>query len=266
LRKSVLGDESAVLRRNRARSAAGPDRDQHSDPKAYVFSMPAIRPAKLFKYGALGAVVGIIAINALYLQPVRHPAPFFAKKIKPESSTKPSRAKQQAFKSSMPARNGDGKRQKKLAQTTDASLKSRSASHTLAVPPLRTATFERLFEGEKTPTGATRHPGPARDLIGALIKGKQGPVPRPPGNIPARSYKARDAGLTSLAGQSKDRIAAVQKALVKLGYPLEIDGIAGPATRAALVDFQHTNRLSSTGPARKRTLQVLAARARVRIP
>ncbi|MCC2097800.1 MAG: peptidoglycan-binding protein [Hyphomicrobiales bacterium] len=111
-----------------------------------------------------------------------------------------------------------------------------------------------------------RQPGPARDLIGSLIRGEKYSTPRPPRDIPARN-RSEPGNLRSAATvKDKQRIVSMQRALVKLGYPLTVDGIAGPATKAALEKFQRNNRLPASGRPGGRTLQVLASRARVPIP
>ncbi|MGE3247475.1 MAG: peptidoglycan-binding domain-containing protein [Beijerinckiaceae bacterium] len=96
-------------------------------------------------------------------------------------------------------------------------------------------------------------PGPARDLIGSLIRGE--PAPRPPGRIPDKT-----------PALSKPRIEAAQRALVKLGHRLDVDGLTGPATLAAVEAFQSAHRLPATGTLDARTINALATKSRIRIP
>lgn len=56
---------------------------------------------------------------------------------------------------------------------------------------------------------------------------------------------------------SNGQLRAVQTALNKEGYKLEVDGKMGKNTRAALVKFQKANKLPSTGKADGATLKKL---------
>ncbi len=52
---------------------------------------------------------------------------------------------------------------------------------------------------------------------------------------------------------------ALQRQLSALGYPVAIDGIYGPRTRAAVTAFQRDHRLATDGVAGPRTWQALRA-------
>jgi hypothetical protein len=80
-----------------------------------------------------------------------------------------------------------------------------------------------------------------RDLIGALIK-------------------------TEAMPDYSDRVAAAQKALMKVGYVLRPDGHMGTGTRKALEQFQRERSLTVTGELDARTLRELQAQSRVSIP
>ena len=54
-----------------------------------------------------------------------------------------------------------------------------------------------------------------------------------------------------------NQTAAVQRALNAKGYRVAVDGKSGPATRAALRDFQAREGLKRTGAADSRTLRAL---------
>jgi hypothetical protein len=79
------------------------------------------------------------------------------------------------------------------------------------------------------------------------------PVPnaRPPSDPAKRSSLAPAKG-TEIAvateGASAGTIKAIQRELKDRGYgPLEADGAAGPATRAAIASFEEANQLPATG-------------------
>ncbi|TDT94933.1 putative chitinase [Azorhizobium sp. AG788] len=62
------------------------------------------------------------------------------------------------------------------------------------------------------------------------------------------------------AGAADDAIADLQESLNTLGYGLKVDGRQGPATTAAIRDFQSRNNLTADGIAGPVTLAALAAR------
>lgn len=84
-------------------------------------------------------------------------------------------------------------------------------------------------------------PEQRRDLIGALIK-------------------------TEAMPEFSDRVAAAQKALMKVGYVLRSDGYMGTGTRKALEQFQRERNLAVTGELDPRTLRDLQTQSRVSIP
>ena len=85
-----------------------------------------------------------------------------------------------------------------------------------------------------------------------LIRGEL--PPRPPAPVPGVDVAERE------------RVAAIQRALVKLGHPLAVDGIAGPATRRAIEEFERAHNLPVTGEPAARTVRVISRRAAIEIP
>jgi peptidoglycan hydrolase-like protein with peptidoglycan-binding domain len=58
---------------------------------------------------------------------------------------------------------------------------------------------------------------------------------------------------------SSEQIRKVQRALVQQGYDIEVDGIWGPNTRHAVVEFQQHNRLQATGQLDQKTFASLTS-------
>jgi peptidoglycan hydrolase-like protein with peptidoglycan-binding domain len=58
-------------------------------------------------------------------------------------------------------------------------------------------------------------------------------------------------------GQQGTRVAALQVALVNVGYVIPVDGRYGPLTEAAVVDFQLLNGIDPIGIAGPRTRAAL---------
>lgn len=288
MRESILSDGINVSKRKRKEQLQDKVNGGESVPRRF-FEGLRTRPGRTLFLGIFAIAGCGIFVNALFLQSERHPAPFFAKTIVP---AKPSRAadvqKQTAKYRSSSERTAVARSNhaKKIA-----SIEALVKTHESILPPAGNAvapydggkhaspvnSVKRIgpekngrFDRNDTERGSRRAPGPAHDLIGSIIRKEKTAVrPRPPADIPGqRSIKGRTQS-TILGGEAsaaKKRIEAMQRALVKLGYPISVDGISGPATQAALQHFQRRNRLPLTQNAQGRTLQVLASRARVAIP
>ncbi len=202
------------------------------------------------------AMAGILA-NALLLQRTRHPAPLLGQ---PASAQKPA-----------PAR---------------ASVRPQRPEPAPAAAPDPSPARERASADrpviETAPAPKPRQPAPAAqaaakpsDPIGQLLRGSK-PEPRPaalPERKPAAPAARRPAapvetrptarverrpaspGLTRPAASSKPRpapepsraVAAAQRALVKLGFVLEADGVAGATTRKAIERYERDRGLPARG-------------------
>lgn len=83
--------------------------------------------------------------------------------------------------------------------------------------------------------------------------------------IPHPSPAPRDVSLAdktgsvnASGGEPAEDVAEIQGALVRLGYPgIDIDGVLGAKTRAAIRDFQEMNRLEANGKANAVLLKAL---------
>ncbi|AWN48816.1 peptidoglycan-binding protein [Methylobacterium terrae] len=220
----------------------------------------------------LGAVAAVAA-NALSFQTGRHPAPLFAK-ASPEKGTA---EKGLAGKGPQPAA-------ETAAATAPATNIRADAARGPGDAPSRAAKPDgigALIHGDDPATAALdRRAGPSKAAKAVPAKdasGRDAPVreaaprdhagkaaPHPP----VREAKAAEPKATALhaaapaSGPKPDKsVAYAQRALIKLGYgPLDVDGIAGPTTRAALARFERERRLPGASVAR-RTLQELEARS-----
>jgi peptidoglycan hydrolase-like protein with peptidoglycan-binding domain len=59
-------------------------------------------------------------------------------------------------------------------------------------------------------------------------------------------------------GSKVDEVDALQRTLVKLGHHIDVDGIFGAKTEAAVIAFQKTNNLTADGDVGKNTWAALA--------
>ncbi len=96
------------------------------------------------------------------------------------------------------------------------------------------------------PAAAAQKPA-GRDQIGDLL----------------RTGEATGAGgRAAPAADPQRKVAAAQRALVRLGYgPLSTDGVMGAATRGAIERFERDRRIAATGELGPRTVRELAAAA-----
>ncbi len=214
-------------------------------------------------FGGLGATT---VVNALALQTSRHPAPLFAD----VTDTRPTRtAAQPGGARLVPPKQAEGFRGQPpragLAavetETGDPFILdlqnelARRGLYTGAIDGRTGAKTEaaiRLYE-KKTGLPVTGQPSPLilRKLATSQVAAADSGLDQDPlrGVIQESTPKAPD---------ETARIIRVQQALNALGLgPLEEDGVAGPATRAAIERFERDRKLEPTGEATGRTLRAL---------
>jgi hypothetical protein len=218
------------------------------------------RMAKIGRYGtpffAVTALVGLlaaIAVNAMFMQHDRHPAPLFGSTVKIEPPRPAPRPQLGALLAD------------KLPSRTAGPV-SASAGALSAPPVVRDLDDE---PAAAPPMAAPPSAGPKKshDAIGALISGKSAAAPA--AKVAAAAPKAQAAAPKSAASAprtaaepppSKSLLSA-QRALHKLGAPVAADGHNGAATRKALETFQRDNHLPVTGELTAQTRKALAARS-----
>jgi hypothetical protein len=220
-----------------------------------------LSPGRTFAGAAAAALLTGIVLNATMFQTSRHPAPLFggAREIvmpqRPIEILSPQAAAPAAIpaptsvpvaRQAEPASSASAPQSmlQLLQQAGAAPAPAASAPAPVATPAPRVA-----VHAAEAPRAAAQPPAAApaakKDQIAALLH------PEP----------AAEA-----AAQSSPRIAAVQKALKKVGYVLRPDGVLHPSTRQAIELFERENKLPVTGELNARTLRELAAQSGVAIP
>lgn len=206
------------------------------------------RPLDVAAGAVLSATALGVVINALYLQPGPHPAPFFAVRPAAVAATAPG-AKPRVVDAAKPVaaprarpdivadvqrelqRRGfyDGQVDGVVGSKTDAAL--RDFEQQAGLKPTGEPTEELLRQlGQSNLKAPPAAPAVRRDPLGDLI-----------------------------APPSK-RVVAVQRALSDFGYAqLKPTGTVGPDTRAAIERFERERRLPVTGTVTDRLMRELAA-------
>jgi hypothetical protein len=165
------------------------------------------------------ATAAAILVNALLWQKARHPAPLFARAV-PAAGKKPAASQAPA------------------PRTAPAIASSETAGKTSEAPDGQNAPTDKPQAGsgagaqaKASVSGSSARP---RDPIAQLLQGGQEPAARP-ASAPAKPSAASKSVLTA------------QRALVKLGFVLQADGVAGQATRQAIERYQKDHGLPADG-------------------
>ena len=194
------------------------------------FGLLMQRPMRNLAFVVSAGILVGIGVNATMLQTARHPAPLF--KL-PEAAPAPQKS---AAAAPMPA-------PRPVAFAAPAPAPAPAAAP-LAAPapaaapiarpvPQRSAAAPARAESEIAP--------PRRDAIAALLRGAEPAGPSP-------------------------RVAAVQRALQKVGYVISPNGVFGASTRQAIERYERDHNLPVTGEAAGRTMRQLGADSGVAIP
>lgn len=99
-----------------------------------------------------------------------------------------------------------------------------------------------------------------------LAPAKVGVLRGPTDAIAALLQPSAAANSAPAAPKADANVAFVQRALAKLGYPVQVDGIFGRSTRLAIARFQHSEKLAQTGDVSLKLQERLAARTGLRLP
>jgi hypothetical protein len=115
---------------------------------------------------------------------------------------------------------------------------------------------------------------PQRPLERVMAPQSPNAIPVPPASTgPRGADTAKDqigallsGGVQSTSSEATPRIAAAQKALVKLGYVVKSDGLMGAGTRKAIEMFEQSRKLPVTGELSPRVMRELSALSGVPVP
>jgi len=234
------------------------------------------------------AAAMIIIVNALWLQPGRHPAPIFAPRpvavpaVAPPPAVAPAPAPAPAAAvvpapAPAPAARSRGEiitdLQRELARKgfydgavdgiwgakTDTALRDFAQAVGARFAPEASEEVLRLVTSSTVTAGVpgSRREAPRHDPIATLLAPRQEAAPpappAPPAPVPPREIPAAQPA------PGAKRLVAVQRALSEFGYgQIRPTGTMGPETQAAIERFERDRKLPVTGQLSERLLRELA--------
>jgi hypothetical protein len=171
--------------------------------------------------GFFVATTTAILLNALVWQRTQHPAPFFARAVPAAPAKAPMIAEMSAVPASRP------QPAVKPVQEHDKPVEK---------PPLEIPASEH-------PRQTRVNSSPPHDVISKLLKTPPAPPARP----------------TIEASASRKLVLAAQRALVKLGFVLNPDGVVGATTRQAIERYERDHGLPVDGDLTPALMRKLSA-------
>jgi hypothetical protein len=184
----------------------------------------------------LVGIAAAIAVNALELQTSRHPAPFFRHATTLPQQPAPAPQAPQTVPQTMA-------RTARPAVAIAPAPAPEPAATSAPVDPLG----QFLRQNDQTPprhrAAITAEPPVRPDRISQILQEDTGAAPKP-----------------------NRTVLAVQRALVKLGYVLQADGLDGEATHRAIVQYEGDHHLPTRGELSPKLLRQLSAEAGIAIP
>src|ERR1700730_11559045 len=185
----------------------------------------SILPARFFV-----ATAAAILLNALVWQRTRHPAPLFARAAPVAPAKEPTIGGMSAVPASRPQ-----------PAVTPAQPRDKPADK----PPLETPAGE--------PPRPTRiSSSPPHDVISQFLKA-------------APASPARPTTEAAAAAARSKLVLAAQRALVKLGFVLNPDGVAGATTRQAIERYERDHGLPVRGDLSRAIIRQLSAETGITI-
>lgn len=175
--------------------------------------------------GFFGVMVAIILLNALAWQRTRHPAPLFGRAAPAATAKEPRIAEMIAVPT---------------PRSQTAVTPVQAHDKLMEKPPAQKSPVEKL--PLETPAGdhtrqthVNASPAKPQDKISQLLKA---PPPAP---------HTQPATAAAVPAKPSKSVLAVQRALVKLGFVLNPNGVAGETTRRAIESYERDHGLPVRG-------------------
>ena len=239
------------------------------------------RLAALRRFGtpflAVVALVGLlaaVAVNAMYLQHERHPAPLFGATFKIETPKPPPRPAHLDFLlgEKLPSRTPAPASATDAAFAPPPSVEAREvaapAPQVAPVAPQAAPVVAPAAARASKPAFAPAHAKAAaapvakkHDSIGSLIgAAKTAPSGKTAKTVASKSVAQKPAHAAAAPAPAQQMLTT-QRALEKVGLLINPDGHYDVATRQAIEHFQQKNNLPVTGELTAQTRHLLSARS-----
>lgn len=228
----------------------GPGRSRRGSARRWAWlGLLTRRPVRTVAGAIVTALLTSIVINALVLQKAKHPAPLFMPAQPPKAAAAQIHPAPQTHVSAP------------LPDDAPVEAKSRDAIGALLKPNAI----------EKSAADVSSPAAKSKDAIAALLKGNATDKTRAE-NEPAEA-KPKDAIGTLIKTNTPDAaepptetVAAIQQALVRLGFVLRADGVLGAATKQAIELFERDHGMQADGIVSPRVTKRLSEMSGVAIP
>lgn len=237
------------------RARRRPATSRRSAPRRWAWlGVLTRRPVRTIVGAIITALLTSIVINALVLQKAKHPAPLFM----------PAQPPKAAVAQAHPALPGQAHVAAPVADNPSVDANQRDGIAALLKPNV-----------VDKPAAETAAPATKpKDAIAALLNGNPADRPRAE-NEPAEAkskdaiaalIKTNNADATDAAEPSTETVAAVQQALVRLGFVLRADGVLGAATKQAIELFERDHGMQADGVLSPRVTKRLSEMSGLAIP
>jgi len=224
--KALVIDDDDIQPRRRGRAKPAKVEDVEVE-RNLLMRVLLHSPKDTVAGGVAMVAIGAIVVNAMFLQPGRHPAPMFHTAF-PLPANAPAAAAPTAM----------------ATPAVQPAPVAQTASVPAASPMPRPRPVEAEAASTAAPMKAAAHPAAAAN------------VARPPAAIPAATRSDPVGDLIV----STRRVAAVQRALTDFGYgQLKPTGVVGTDTQTAIQKFERERRLPVTGQISDRLVRELGA-------
>jgi Putative peptidoglycan binding domain len=190
--------------------------------------------------GFFVATAAAILLNALVWQRTRHPAPLFSRAVPVAPTKEPTIAGIGAVPASLP------QPAVTFFQTHDKPVEKPAAQKS----PVEKPPLEMPAGGHPRQTRITS--SPPHDAISQLLKAPPAPTARPTPEAAASAVPSK-------------LVLAAQRALVKLGFVLNPDGVAGATTRQAIERYERDHGLPVRGALSRAIMRKLNAETGIAI-
>jgi hypothetical protein len=214
-----------------------------------------VRPGKIIAGASFAALMTGIALNALVLQKVRHPAPLFGSAVHAPTAPVTEARQARATLIAPPA----PPLPQPAAGTPDSTHKQAPSPEVPASPARDPIAAVLNSDAPPAPTAATHRQKPAAgDQISHFLKSNSD---EPATDTLGQFLKHDAAGTSPDAATGDKTVLAVQRALARLGYAVKPNGVLGQTTRQALEHFQKDHHLPVSDRLTPHLLRELATAA-----